>query len=288
VRWWGRRHVVTAIVATALAALILAGGVIVGSRLTSRSSPSRPSTTSLPDAGRLKSGFQELKTTLHGNVGIAVAPVGQPQRPVLLGDWTSGPAWSTMKVPLAIAAMRAEDPPTVDGAIRAAITESDNAAADTLWRSLGDPQVAAAKVDAVLQETGDPTKVQSQRIRPEFSAFGQTDWSLADQTRFLAAATCDNRNKPILDLMADIEGAQRWGLGIVADSRFKGGWGPSDAGAYLVRQIGVLPADAGEVAVAIAVAPKSGAFGDGTADLTRIAEWLSEHAADLPAGRCAS
>lgn len=223
---------------------------------------------------------------MHGTVGITLAPLGAPQVSVVLGDWTTGPAWSTMKVPLAIAALRAEDTTSVDSLITAAITESDNAAAETVWQSLGDPETAAGKVDAVLQETGDPTKVQAQKSRPEFSAFGQTNWSLEDQTHFLAAAACDDRNMPVLDLMGNIADNQRWGLGVLPDVRFKGGWGPSDTGAYLVRQFGVLPVDAGEVAVAIAVQPASGAFDDGTADLTQIAEWLSEHAAKLPAGRC--
>jgi hypothetical protein len=303
------RQGVVAVIGVALTALIVAAGVVVGFHLTSGTSPTvaaPPSTrfsASLPNApsaeapvpapappsttGSLESDFPELQATLPATIGIALAPVGAPQTPVLLGEWSSGPAWSTMKVPLAIAALRAEDPPEVTGPMNAAITQSDNAAADVLWQSLGDPETAAGRVNAVLQEAGDPTKVQSQRIRPEFSAFGQTVWSLADQTRFLAAAACDNRNAPILNLMGEMAGDERWGLGIIADTRFKGGWGPSEAGAYLVRQIGVLPVDAGQVVVAIAVQPQSGAFADGTAELTQIAEWLRDHAAALPAGRCA-
>ncbi|MGO9156626.1 hypothetical protein [Mycobacterium sp.] len=54
----------------------------------------------------------------------------------------------------------------------AAITESDNAAAESIWASLGDPVIAARKVEAVLRQTGDFTTVQSQKVLPEFSAFG--------------------------------------------------------------------------------------------------------------------
>ena len=302
------RRAVIAIAGVAFTGLIVAAGVVVGFHLTSGKSPTvaAPPTprfsATLPNApsaeppppaavppsntGSLESDFAGLQATLPATVGVALAPVGAPQTPVLLGEWSSGPAWSTMKVPLTIAALRAEDPPEVTGPMTAAITQSDNAAADVLWQSLGDPETAAGKVDAVLQEVGDPTKVQSQRIRPEFSAFGQTVWSLADQTRFLAAAACDNRNAPILNLMGDISGDQRWGLGTIADTRFKGGWGPSEAGAYLVRQIGVLPVDTGQVVAAIAVLPQSGAFSDGTAELTQVAEWLHDHSAALPAGRC--
>lgn len=302
------RRSVIAIIGVALTVLIVAAGVVVGFHLTSGTAPTvaAPATprfsATLPNApnaeapvpapmppshtGSLESDFAALQATLPATVGIAVSPVGAPQTPLLLGDWSSGPAWSTIKVPLAIAALRAENPPAVTDPMTAAITQSDNAAADVVWQSLGDPETAAAKVDNVLQEVGDPTQVQSQRIRPEFSAFGQTIWSLADQTRFLAAAACDNRNAPILNLMGEITTDQRWGLGTIADTRFKGGWGPSEAGAYLVRQIGVIPVDTGQVVVAIAVLPQSGAFSDGTAELTQIAQWLRDHAAALPAGQC--
>jgi hypothetical protein len=46
-----------------------------------------------------------------------------------------------------------------------AITESDNAAAESIWGRLGDPVTAAHKVEDVLRQTGDPTIVQSQRVR---------------------------------------------------------------------------------------------------------------------------
>ena len=44
-----------------------------------------------------------------------------------------------IKVPLVIAALREEAPPEVTDAMTAAITESDNAAAESIWASLGDP-----------------------------------------------------------------------------------------------------------------------------------------------------
>jgi hypothetical protein len=304
-----------ALIGLVLTALIVAAGVVVGLHLTARQTPGTPrpsaaqastqfsatlqrpvaaaplpSTSGTPATpGSLQSDFEQLKAALDSPIGIALAPVGTGQPLVQLGDWPSGPAWSTMKVPLAITALRAEpdDPPTVTGPITAAITQSDNAAADTIWQSLGDPVTAASKIDDTLRETGDlKTTVQSQKVRPEFSAFGQTDWSLASQTQFLAAAACDIADKPILDLMGQITGDQRWGLGTIPGTRFKGGWGPSESNAYLVRQIGVVPVEAGEVVVAIAVTATSGAFADGTADLTEIADWLQRHAAALPAGQC--
>ncbi len=278
-----------------------AGGVIIGRHLSSRptsSSQSSHATAQTPASpppaiagtapSNLAADFAQLQARLHAPVGIAVTAVGGGQPAITLGDLQSGPAWSTIKVPLAIAALREENPPTVTPAMSAAITESDNAAAETIWAGLGDPMTAAGKVEAVLQEAGDSTAVEYRKLRPEFTAFGQTEWSLADQAKFVASAACDARNAPIFALMGKVVPDQSWGIGTIPDSRFKGGWGPSTAGNYLVRQIGTLSAPTGTAAVAMAVAPASGSFTDGTTELTDVANWLHDHLAALPAGRCAS
>jgi hypothetical protein len=236
----------------------------------------------------LAADFAQLRSQLNAQIGIAVSAVGSAASPSTLGDWQTGPAWSTIKVPLAIAALRQENPPQVTAAMRAAITESDNAAAESIWEGLGDPVTAAHKVEDVLKEAGDPTTVQSQKVRPEFTAFGQTIWPLIEQARFLAFAVCDNRNAQIFSLMGQVEEDQRWGMGTIPDAQIKGGWGPSLSGSYLVRQIGVLSAASGMIAVGMAAAPASGSFTDGTHDLTEMATWLTAHIAALPAGHCAS
>jgi len=264
--------------AALLGAMTLAAGVVVGTHLDTRKTA--------PPA--LSVDFAELQTKLHAVVGVALGAVGGAQAPILLGDWRSGPAWSTIKVPLIIAALRDENPPKVTDAMTAAIIESDNAAAESIWASLGDPVTAASKVEAVLRQTGDQTTVQSQKVRLEFSAFGQTVWSLTNQARFTSAAVCDNANAPIFALMAQVDTDQRWGIGTVSGAEFKGGWGPSPTGGYLVRQIGVLAAPNGRIAVALAAQPDSGKFDDGTAALSDMATWLTAHLGELPAGRCGS
>jgi hypothetical protein len=264
---------------TVLATMALTAGVIIGGHLDNRKPPPAA-------AAALTADFARLETKLHAVMGIAVGAVGNRQAPITLGDWKSGPAWSTIKVPLVIAALREENPPIVTDAMSAAITESDNAAAESIWASLGDPVTAARKVEAVLRQTGDSTTVQSQKVRPEFTAFGQTDWSLTDQVRFTSVAICDNANAPIFTLMGRVEPDQRWGIGTVPNAQFKGGWGPSPTGSYLVRQLGVLPAPNGRVAVAMAAQPASGKFDDGTAALTEMATWLIAHLAALPVGQC--
>ena len=230
--------------------------------------------------------FPELAAGVQAAIGIALTPVGGSATPLSLGNWDIGPAWSTIKVPLVMAALRDEQTPRVTEQMTAAITQSDNAAADAIWAALGAPGTAARKVDAVLAEAGDPTHVESQRKRPEYSAFGQTQWTLTNQVRFLSAAACDDRNAPVLSLMGRIERDQRWGLGNISGTRFKGGWGPSATGKYLVRQLGLISTRTGISVVAVAAEPHSGALNDGIQALNQIANWLANHLVMLPGGRC--
>ncbi|SEH48074.1 hypothetical protein SAMN04489835_0304 [Mycolicibacterium rutilum] len=250
--------------------------------------PPPPAPLPAPATDALTADFAALQERLGGEIGITVAPAGGNSPGVSFGPWTTGAAWSTSKVPVAIAAFRYDGLTEPSQAMTAAITHSDNAAAEAMWSGLGDPRTAADAVDAVLREYGDPTVVQSQRVRPGFTAFGQTQWALTDQAHFAAAALCDPRNAPVVGLMGQISGDQRWGLGVIDGSRFKGGWGPTEAGGYLVRQFGLMPTPTGTAAVAIAVQPGSGSFGDGTAAMTEIASWLASHAADVPSGSCAT
>jgi hypothetical protein len=142
--------------------------------------------------------FDELAQISSATVGMVITPVGHGSSPTLrLGDWCYiGPAWSTIKVPLAIAAIRR---PTSDlSLVDAAITESDSAAAERLWTDLGEPETASSHVEEVLATAGDLAKVQSRRVRPGFSAFGQTQWPLADQAMFMSIAVCDPRNDTVV------------------------------------------------------------------------------------------
>lgn len=247
------------------------------------------SSVAAPEPARtdLTASFAELRSWLHAGVGVAVRAVGDETGDAMtFGDWASGPAWSTIKVPLAIAGLRQQDSGQGTPEMTTAITRSDNAAAESIWAGLGEPATAGAAVEAVLRATGDPTAVQTRKVRPEYSAFGQTEWSLANQTRFLASAACDPADQPVLQLMGQVEDSQKWGLGAIPGSRIKGGWGPSPEGRYLVRQIAVLPTPRGSTAVAMAVEPESGEYADGVAGLTELAGWIRAHIEAVPSGSC--
>ncbi|HZQ31884.1 MAG TPA: hypothetical protein VFB19_09130 [Mycobacterium sp.] len=294
------------VLAVLLTVDLFGGGVLLGRHLMSHSAAPPPTAPPVPTStgssvpvnvnpvpdpaasqpGSLQAEFAALEKQLGAKMGVVAVSLGGSKALARLGDWDSGPAWSTIKVPLTIAALREEGTSQVTDPMAAAITESDNAAAESIWESLGDPAAAASKVEVVLREYGDDTTVESRKVRPEFTAFGQTMWPLTNAAQFTAGAFCDPQNSPIFDLMGKVVAGQSWGLGHIAGSRFKGGWGPSPAGNYLVRQIGVLSTPTGQVALAIAAEPSSGSFVDGTNDLTRVANWLQQHIAELPSGKC--
>jgi hypothetical protein len=119
--------------------------------------------------------------------------------------------------------------------------------------------------------------VETRVLRPGFSSFGQTSWSLAGQARFTAGLPCLASGRPVLALMGEVVSGQRWGLGSSGlPARFKGGWGPDPRGRYLVRQLGVLTLpDDRTVAVTLASMPADGSFATGTQDLTELARWVA-------------
>ncbi|WP_229683754.1 hypothetical protein [Nocardia camponoti] len=238
----------------------------------------------LPDS--LASEFTQLQSKLPGQVGMALMPVGGG-RMTIFGDWTSGVAWSTIKVPLAVAALRQSSDESVLALAQAAITVSDNDAAEQLWGSLGYGEQAADAVQKILDEGGDTAAKPSARTTLDFTAFGGTEWSLANQVRFASRLPCLTGSQQVTTLMGEITPDQGWGLGLLPGTEFKGGWGPDDdTGIYTVRQFGLVPIGSGKLAVAIAAQADSGTFEDSTALLDRLAALLERHLPELRGGVC--
>jgi hypothetical protein len=238
-----------------------------------------------PSYESLQTGFAKLANTIPAAIGIAYAPAGQ-NRATALGPWSSGVAWSTIKVPLTIAALRTNRPNAQSLAVQA-ITASDNAAAEQLWSELGPPPVAARQVQAILAEGGDTgTVVESRRLRAGFTAFGQTQWTLARQAQFAAHLPCIAGAGPVINLMHNVVGDQRWGLA-AGGAPAKGGWGPGRSGGYLVRQFGVMSTPTGQLGVALAAEPRDGTFESGVRALNQMTDWTAKHLRELPGGRCA-
>lgn len=236
--------------------------------------------TIFPAAARAS--FDQLAGSLSGPVGVAVSGAGLGQPVEQLGGLQSAVAWSTSKVPVAMAAISAGV--ADDGDLSQAITASDNAAATRLWDALGGGAQAAAATDAQLRAAGDSsTTTESRTLRSGFTPFGQTSWSLGDQARFTAGMACTDAGGRVLGLMGDVISAHRWGLGATGlPAQLKGGWGPGStpgaAGGYLDRQMGVVTIDGKPLAVTIAAQPSDGSHESGTAALTALARWVADNA----------
>lgn len=226
--------------------------------------------TSRPLELALEASFDQLCAAVPANVGVAIA---RPDRTFSLGSWWSGVAWSTIKVPLAIAALRNDWLGARDLAVKA-ITESDNRASEQLWSQLGEPAVAARRVQGVVAEGGDTaTVVESRRLRRGFTAFGQTQWNLQRQARFAAELPTIPDATEVIDLMQRLCTRDRWGLaakGVAA----KGGWGPGVRGEYLVRQFGIVATSSGHWGVALAADALDGVFETGVEVIDALADWL--------------
>jgi hypothetical protein len=218
----------------------------------------------------LEASFEQLSATVPANVGIAIA---RPDRAFSLGQWSSGVAWSTIKVPLAVAALRRDRRLAQDLVVKA-ITESDNSASEQLWSQLGDPADAARQVQIIVQECGDAaTVVESRRLRRGFTAFGQTQWTLDRQARFAAQLPVIPDGATVIDLMRQLTSGQRWGLaakGIAA----KAGWGPGVDRGYLVRQFGIVPTQSGQWGVALAAEAHDGVFETGVEVVNTLSDWV--------------
>ncbi|MGH3551052.1 MAG: hypothetical protein ACRDT5_00315 [Mycobacterium sp.] len=233
----------------------------------------------------MTSSFATLSQTIAAKVGVAIAAGGDA--PVQsFGAWSTGVAWSTIKVPLAIAAER-QAGQAAEPLIDRAITESDNAAAEQLWSMLGEPPQAAHAVESILRGGGDQTTmVQSQRVRPPFTAFGQTKWPLNEQALFAAHLPCIADSAGVINEMHNIDPSQRWGLATIDGVASKGGWGPGENGAYLVRQLATLPTPSGWVGIALAATPSDGSFDSGVKVINALSEWIDNHRQDLRGAKC--
>lgn len=257
--------------------------------------PSSSGTGGEPGGGTLtgdaEHSFQQLAASVPGGLEIAVQPLGSGARQVLGSDEPAH-GWSTTKVPVLVALLRARGAAGLSSEeqawARSAITESSNESVLSLFGDLerlkGGLTGASAYMESVLQaggdsETGVPTAPPPAGA---VTTFGQTEWSPGEAVKFFRALAVGcllppDQTSYVLELMESIVSSESWGLGSAGFSSvaFKGGWGP-EGGGYLVRQSGIVsPGSSGGAAVAIVThAPD---FGTGTQTLSRAASWLKQH-----------
>ncbi|MEX3506341.1 hypothetical protein VVR85_02915 [Corynebacterium sp. LK2590] len=191
-----------------------------------------------------------------GDAGVAVAT----RKEVISAGTTTGfPAWSTAKVPIAIAACQAG---TADPAlVEAAITFSDNDSAQALWVSLGVAETAVDSTQTVLREGGDTvTEVQGKMTKEGFTPFGQTEWGLKQQAAFAAQLPRLDDADAVIEAMETPDPLQDYGLRALPGAAIKGGWGPDDDGFYSVVQLGHVKVDGQELGMAIFSRPEDGTY----------------------------
>ena len=268
---------------------------------TPASDPGSPTQSSSSGGGASLAGFDDLESSLPGQVGVAIGPPGTGPS-ASAGSLATGAAWSTSKVPVALRVLQQSGGPSGLSAqqadeIRRALTLSDNDAALSLFADLeaayGGAAGAAAAVDEVLAEAGDTTTHISSVGRDGFTPFGQTEWSLELQELFMSRLAAGCVGSPassnyVLGLMGEVT-SDTWGLGSTdLPARWKGGWGPGTDGRYLVRQMGVLEVEGGEVVVALIALPEDGSFETGQSMASSVAQWAAERASKYagPASGC--
>jgi hypothetical protein len=265
-------------------------------------SPAEPKPKELrAGSGSGLAGFEELESSLPGQAGVAIGPPGSGPA-ASAGSLTTGSAWSTSKVPVAMRVLEEVGgpgglAPDQEEEMRLALTASDNAAALSLFADLeaayGGASGAAAAVDEVLAEAGDTTTKVSSVGRDGFTPFGQTEWSLELQELFMSRLAAGCIGSPassefVLGLMGEVS-SDTWGLGSTGlPARWKGGWGPGVDGRYLSRQMGVLVVGGEETVVALAVLPDDGSFETAQSMATSVARWVAEKAPEFagPGGPC--
>lgn len=166
------------------------------------------------------------------------------------------PAWSTIKVPIAMAGLRAG---ADDSLVEQALELSDNDAAYYLWaQAKSEPgstepkeSTAVQAVNKVLRE-GHSTATFPRVPEGEDTMFGFATWTLKEQAQFGAHLTCVPEGQRVAAAMGDIVDWQRVGLNKLPLTRAKGGWGTSDEDQdYTMRQFGRSYLGDGAVGIAI-------------------------------------
>jgi len=178
----------------------------------------------------------------HAKVGVAISAGDDT---IAVGDKGKGPVWSTIKVPIAIAALKdGADKSLVDLAIK----ESDNDAAYSLWSQVQWREGSADKaVEELLEDYGSHADTHD-------TAFGYSTWSLKDQAVFGAELPCIEEADYVHKVLKDIVAWQKIGLSKEKRTRAKSGWGlDEDDNEYTYRQFGVHEVAGKRVGVALSV-----------------------------------
>lgn len=249
----------------------------------------------------LQARFRAFASSEPGTLGLALAPLGEGPT-VSLGALQVGHAWSTMKVPVLVTLLswleahgdHLDAPGQADAEL--ALEQSDNVAAEALFARLeaadGGLNGASSAVQLTLRRAGDKaTNVNTAPNNEGFTTWGQTEWTASGEVTFYRSlvrgcllARADTA--AVLQLMRNVESAQRWGAGTMHVARelpveFKGGWGPEHGSGYLVRQSAIVGSGNRGWVFSILARPFDGSFASGARIVSDTAQWIGR---TLPLG----
>lgn len=259
-------------------ALAGAFGVLLGgcSRLEELPSPELRPVSAAPDGPHLELGDLDKKVAViekQQGVQVGVALFDGTQD-ITAGSVGVMPAWSTIKVPIALVAQ--EHCPygesALEGLTEAAIEWSDNDATDQLWVCIGSDAEAGRLVSEEIAKSGVT-------VTPE-PAWGTTSWTLPGQARYgyqLAEVPADD---PVIVEMRKIVDEHRYGLGQLDNVPFKGGWSDAPDGSWHTRQFGFITVGQTTYGIAIAARSLDGSEEDCQEALTQVADYLKEAKVD--------
>lgn len=237
--------------------------------------------TPIPPMPELEQTIAELESSTGARVGVAIVPVHRPSTPSsepwVRGSLLTAPAWHTINVPLGVAAAdSAADFDDVADLVDDAIAKDGDGR--ELWQGLGTPEQAASAVTMQLRQAGDDTTV----VNGDYHA---TPWSLENQARYISTAVClpSDRQDAIVR-MSRITPEQRWGLGELPTTVFKGAVGADDHG-FIARQMGTIKLlDGSYLGVSIAAQAASGTRDDAIELVTQLAHLVDEKAGGMTGG----
>ena len=205
------------------------------------------------------------------NASVAVTPLGSGQT-MTVGDHRRDFAWSTIKVPVVVAADSRRTGSRADKS--AALRYSNNGAARRVYDSLGPSRRSI--LNRHLRAHGDG------RTRTSAVAPGLTYWHVAHQSRYASRIACAPKARPARIEMKKARPSYPFGLlqtKLKSRTIQKIGYGGKE-----VRQLAIVTlSDGRKYGVSILA---DGGFGPARAKVDRIARWVANRLDHLPARRC--
>ena len=283
--WAGGGRVFGALTMTALSAVAVAGcspsqhptgpgGVSATVTMASMGEPE------VQEAAEVLEELLDSVENEHG--GVAGISVATEHGIINVGSDGRSRAWSTIKVPVAIAAVQQKV--GTESMVRAAISESSNADAAALWAALGGGAEAAATVDSLLWHYNGVahTRHTVDEYPDEPTPIGWIPWTLNGQAGFASRLACIPEADVVWDAMGEIVPWRQDGLGRIAGMHFKGGWSEEEDGlySYTYRQFGALPTEDGLLGVAVIAHPEDGRHVTAERMLDDLADGIGEGVED--------